>query len=427
MRSVRLLIAAILAMMLLLLFGCGNAEKGPVKLQFAWWGNEKRHNATIEAVKLWNASHPDIQVETYFQGYDGYSDKLVTQFAGKTAPDIFQIELGATAGYATKGQLLDLTPYMKKEFAGLDESLKAYFIVDKKNYSVSSGVTGPVLVYNKTYLDKLGAPAPTDNETLETLLEKCKQVTRDTNGDGKIDVWGIGDPVAWNISDFIRDFALQSGIDVFAPDMKSSNFGDPALVALYKMLGRFRDAGVCPAPGQVTVKEGGNEFTSGYTVFYSGSLSSVASTMSSMKDEVGVAALPVVSAAGDNRTLKTGLPIGIYSGTKHKREAVAFLSWFLTSPDAAKVLGMVRGILPSKAQREASAATGDKASMEITRIATFYDSLKHATGAILEEPVNIDEWGQLVEDTVQEYQYRKITIEQMCETIKKLGDPILAQ
>jgi multiple sugar transport system substrate-binding protein len=427
MRNARSLIAAILAMMVLLFMGCAKAEKGPVKLQFAWWGNEKRHNATNEAVKLWNASHPDIQVETYFQGYDGYSDKLITQFAGKTAPDIFQIEMGSTQGYAGKGQLLDLTPYMQKEFAGLDASLKAYFVVDKKNYSVSSGVTGPALLYNKTYLDKLGAAAPTDNETLDTLLEKCKQATRDLNGDGKTDVWGIGDPVAWNISDFIRDFALQSGVDIYAPDMKSSNFGDPKLIAVYKLLGRFRDAGVCPAPGQVTVKEGGNEFTSGYTVFYPGALSSVASSISSMKDDVEVVAMPVASMAGDNRTLKTGLPMGIYAGTKHKKEAVAFLSWLLTSPDAAKVLGMVRGILPSKAQRDAVAAAGDKASTEISRIASLYDSLKHATGVILEEPVNIDEWSQLVEDTVQEYQYKKITIEQMCEKIKKQGDPILAQ
>ena len=404
--------------------------KKKVTLQFAWWGDDVRHNGTLAAVEVWNENNLDIQVEAYFQGFDGYHTKLVTQFAGKSAPDIFQLSYDAVETFATRSQLLDLTPYMNKYFSGIDQALRAYNVVDGKNYAMPSAINAGILLYNKTKLDKFGIRVPTDNETLDSLLELCKLATRDTDGDGKIDTWGINNMVWMGgggaLGDFIRPLMHQYGIDAFKEDMTSSNFDHPDLVELYTKLNKFRDAGICPEPGEITTQEGGNDFTSGYTVFSKGFLSAYSNTVESMDDEIGCVAFPVVGGKPDTRHVVQGLPIAVSNDSKYQEESVQFLSWFLSNPDAARVMGMVRGIFPSKTQRDIFKETTDNSLKEMARVANFYDSIG-AEIKVSSNPSNFDEWLTFYGDMVDEYLYRQIDLDEMLHKIKTEGDEILKQ
>ena len=184
----------------------------------------------------------------------------------KNAPDIFQIEDANIPESVNKGVLADMTSYMDTEFAGLDKFLKKYFKIDDKNYAVSSGINGPVLGYNKTKLDQLGIPVPTNNESWDSLLEKCKLATKDTDGDGQIDFWGIQDPITWS-TELIRYYFKELETDMYTDDMKATNFDSPKVIEFYHKLSEFRKAKTCVDLNKITLKEGEDPILAGYVAF----------------------------------------------------------------------------------------------------------------------------------------------------------------
>ena len=66
-----------------------------------------------DAVAAWNKSNPNIQVK-YIQGdWENMGDKLTTQFASRTAPDVIHFEANAARLWAKQGYLADLNSLMK--------------------------------------------------------------------------------------------------------------------------------------------------------------------------------------------------------------------------------------------------------------------------------------------------------------------------
>lgn len=70
-----------------------------VTLRFAWWGGDDRHTATLKAIEEYQKINPNVKIEAEYQGYDGYNDKILTQLAGGTQPDIMQTIATAAAEY----------------------------------------------------------------------------------------------------------------------------------------------------------------------------------------------------------------------------------------------------------------------------------------------------------------------------------------
>ena len=58
-----------------------------VTLRFSWWGSTTRHQATLEAIELYESRHPNVTIEGEYGAFDDFYQKLLTQLAGGTAPD----------------------------------------------------------------------------------------------------------------------------------------------------------------------------------------------------------------------------------------------------------------------------------------------------------------------------------------------------
>lgn len=87
------LVCLLLALMLVLPLATAFAENAePVTLRFAWWGSDPRHEATLKAIELYNTLYPNVTIDCEYQGYDGYQQKLMTQIAGGTEPDLMQLD-----------------------------------------------------------------------------------------------------------------------------------------------------------------------------------------------------------------------------------------------------------------------------------------------------------------------------------------------
>src|SRR5215475_11211978 len=99
MRRPRLIVGAIaLSIASLVLAACGSGSDksssgGKITLQFssyAW--QDPTVAATKDIVAAWNTAHPNVQVKYIPVDPDSTHDKLVTEFAADSAPDIIHDE-----------------------------------------------------------------------------------------------------------------------------------------------------------------------------------------------------------------------------------------------------------------------------------------------------------------------------------------------
>jgi len=109
--------------------------------------------------------------------------------------DIMTTDAWSMATYAGAGYLMPLDDLMNKsanpEYFSLDDYLPSSLEADSyegKIYAMPLYTFGPALVYNKALFAEHDVKVPT---TMEELEEAAEKLTLDTDGDGKIDVYGI--------------------------------------------------------------------------------------------------------------------------------------------------------------------------------------------------------------------------------------------
>ena len=84
----------------------------PVTLKITWWGGQGRHDYTQKMLDAYTASHPNVTFEAMPSGWDGYFDKLATQAASGSMPDIVQMDYLYITTYAKNNSLADLQQFV---------------------------------------------------------------------------------------------------------------------------------------------------------------------------------------------------------------------------------------------------------------------------------------------------------------------------
>ena len=142
--------------------------KEPVTLRFSWWGGETRHKATMAAVEAFEQEYPWVTVECEYSSWDGWTDKVATQLAGGTAPDLMQVNWNWLYQFSSDGsKFADLNQF--KDIVSLDnwsETNLAAMTVGGKLQGVPVSITGKLPMSNKTTFDKAGVAIPTSFEEL---------------------------------------------------------------------------------------------------------------------------------------------------------------------------------------------------------------------------------------------------------------------
>ncbi len=125
-------------------------------------------------------------------------DKLLAMVAGGDAPDVTQ---GTSLEYAARGLLADLTSRIKQD--KIVENRK-YFKksaeaaqFEGKYFAMPGGLSAYVFWTNLDMLRSAGIEAPRDGKmTFDDFVRFAKAVTKDTDGDGRVDQWGY-DADSW--------------------------------------------------------------------------------------------------------------------------------------------------------------------------------------------------------------------------------------
>ncbi|MGI6333540.1 MAG: ABC transporter substrate-binding protein [Saccharofermentanales bacterium] len=149
-----------------------------ISLRFCWWGAEARHKATLATLDLYHSKNPNITIVGEYSEWSGYLDKLLTQLASGTAPDIIQVDNRFYFDLVdNKNVLVDLKTVTDKiDLSGIDKDfLDNYCTYKGFIVGAPTGINGLTLLFNKALFKKHNIPEDTV-WTWDNLIEIGERV-----------------------------------------------------------------------------------------------------------------------------------------------------------------------------------------------------------------------------------------------------------
>nr|WP_296069442.1 sugar ABC transporter substrate-binding protein [uncultured Actinoplanes sp.] len=149
-----------------MLTGCGGGGDGGGKVtlkfsSYAW--QDPTVAATKDIVAQWNAAHPDVQVEYVPVDPESVHDKLVTQFAGNSAPDIIHDEAADIASFVKQGYLADMSKLIPADLkSSVPQGIWDSVTFNGGIYGAPTLLQSYAVFANQQMLEKAGVAAPTE-------------------------------------------------------------------------------------------------------------------------------------------------------------------------------------------------------------------------------------------------------------------------
>lgn len=164
----------------------------------SYWGVENGYSYRIldEAIALFEEEHPGIRVR-YESGImkADYSEWLAEGILTGTAPDVFVISGDDMNNLSEIGALKNLTELSEEDHFYNPEvyypSVYQYGIYNNILYALPFECAPRLMFVNKSILDAEHIPMPDKDWTWDDFYSICKRVTRDRNGNGILDQYGV--------------------------------------------------------------------------------------------------------------------------------------------------------------------------------------------------------------------------------------------
>lgn len=331
-------------MALCLLIGCGAllwillfaGRKQETVLEFAMFNGsnwdvaiQDSYPVIDDAIRKFEEEHPGVRVR-YVSGIPkgDYPEWLSERMLMGKTPDVMMVLDSEFSRLVELGMLEDLDPWMEMD---QDFDPEAYYETALMSGHIMGGQyalpmeTVPYLMFvNKTLLNQENIPIPEEDYTFADLYDICRKVTKDTDGDGIPDQFGIY-KYSW------LDAAWANGAVMFSDDGRTCNFTSTQL--LYAI--RFVKSLDALNQNQRVTQE---TFDSGKVAFmplsfaeyrtYKSYPYKIKKYTSFQWDCISMPKGPY----GDNVSLVDSLNVGISSRSRHKELAWEFLK-LLTSDE----------------------------------------------------------------------------------------------
>lgn len=331
------------------------AAAGDVEIRFGWWGGAERHEATLAAAKLFEASHPGVTIKAEYMGWNGYIERLTTQMGSGSEADIVQMDWAWLATFSKTGDgfynLLNAGD--KVNTAAYDQKWINMCMVDGKLNALPVSFTTRFFIWNKSTFDKAGIAIPT---TWDEWVA-AGPVMKEKLGDDYY-------PIDFNlnaISHLLASYIYQKTGKMII-DPKTNEMG-LTLEEMEDMFGFYKRLMDNHAIVPLAVRAGNSGDVNSLTHEQPGYIegkwagayswdSNIILTMSTAKDKgFEMVVGPWLQMDGQKNSGRIGRPaqvIAVSKNSDHPEIAAEFLSFMLTSPEAARVLKTSRGTLIAK-------------------------------------------------------------------------------
>jgi len=348
--------------------GGGGGDAGTADLTFAWWGNDVRNKNTSAAIDAYTKANSGVKISPQPGEWASYWDKLATQVAGGTAPDIIQMDMAYIAEYGNRGALLDLSGVDTSKFVeGTVESGK---INDTMN-GINAGINCLVVMTNPKLFEKAGVDLPDDKTwTWDSLVDTAAEVAKKA----KVD-FGYATLVSDNL---FQGWIRQQGKQLFTNDGKMG-FEAGDIQGWFDYLSKAQKAGAIGTPSQIT-EEAGKSLDQSAVVVGNGAMQTYNSNQLEAVNAAAGTTLQLLrypTIAGDANQRKAWYKASMLwsasAKTKNPDAAVAFINWLVNTTDAADQLLAERGI---PANGEIQVAIKSKLSKDQQTVQQFLTDIK---------------------------------------------------
>ena len=371
-----------LAMGSTLVFGGGSKDNGskaaqapavkePTTIRWAYWGSEARIKRSQEAINIFQTGNPSLKVSPEVSGGAGdHFTKVDTQIAGGSGPDIIQMG-GNINDYVKKGVLLPLDAYAGKTLntSVIDPSAIESGTIDGKLYGVSTGVTMPALVYNKSLLQRAGVPLPKTSMTYDEFRSYLVALKAKLPA-GVFPMQDIG-AMSSNSTPF-GYWTGYNGTKLYIAASNSTQLNASEITKYLTIFKDYRDNGLVPpadvAAGFAETNADSSAIIAGKVAIGFIWTNGLGGYQAATKDELDLIEFP--GAAAKKALWQS--PSQFYTvnkDSKNPESTVAFINFLVNSPEAAKVLGNDRG-----ASASASARAAGLADVNDQKVLTYLDS-----------------------------------------------------
>ncbi len=420
----------ILFFFLLLIVFTVSYSQQPINLRVAWWGSQTRHNQTLEVIKLFEKRYPYIKITPEYTSWSDYWTKLNTQAAAQNLPDVIQHDYQYITEWVNRGLLLPLDDFVKNNVINLKAVAPNYIkpgIVNGRLYGINLGVNALGLVYDPEIFRQAGIPIPKNDWTWDEFKNTVIQIKR------KLGIYGVEGFAGLIASQFegFKIWLIENGEWLYASDGKSIGFSKDTFVKWWKMMLEIEEAGAAPNIA-VDVSRSGlgveDQFIvtkkSAMSLAWSNQLIAISRAAGRPLKMVLFPRLDKKSKSGTY--LKASMFFAINARTKYPKESAMFIDFFTNNLEAHKIMKAERGVpISSRVQ------TFLKPYLEAPQKETFaFVKLAEKEGSPTpppDIPKHAEVFNNVIVPIWEQIRYRKISIEDAYDNLKKEAERILSR
>jgi multiple sugar transport system substrate-binding protein len=385
-----------------------------VTLKFVIWDSNQQEFSQ-KSIDLFEKEHPNIKVNMELIGWGDYWQKIKATMAGQESYDTFWMDTYNFTDYASRGAMLDLSPYIAADGLDMDTMYGKGRMVNVnyqgKIFAMPKDSDDPAVYYNKDLFDKYGVAYPAKGWTWDDFKEMAKKLNHPEDG-----VYGFttgqfgGGPDWWN-------WVWQNGGEFLNPEGNKVLLEEPASCDAIKYWYAMMKDGLAPDgniimasdPTQVIFPQGKA------AMIYYGQW--MLGPFAKLPFKLGVA--PVPAGPKGNGLQLGGLNYAAWAGTKHPKEAWEFIK-FMSGSEAMEIQAQAGIIIPALSS---SQATWAKTYPNLDLQGTFLDMMQYG-----KRPVFVGwDWNNEVNKVLTDVWSGNIPIEQACKAASDAGTAALAK
>jgi len=193
-----------------------------------WSGADQEAMLVRQGIKQFEATNPCIRVQ-YSPIPSTYQQKLQTEFASKSEPDVMYVSPDMIASEGRAGLLLKLDPYLAKDHVSLSQYIPALlqtFQIKGSTYGLPKDWGTLGVFYNKDIFDAKHVAYPSNNLTFDQFRALAKKVYTPSSNPSKA-IYGTMTP---ETTGRFMAFVYGYGSDIFDPATGKVQFNNPKAI-----------------------------------------------------------------------------------------------------------------------------------------------------------------------------------------------------
>lgn len=402
----------------------GKTSDEKITMRFSWWGADTRHQATLAAMDIYMDRHPNVTLEGEYGAFDSAYEKLLTQIAGNTAPDIVSVDYQWTFELMKKKapfvNMYTLQDKIDMANTNIDFA-KSYGGDDEYLIGLPVGMNGLGYMYNDAFLKKYNI-TPSDKWSWDDIITYGKKVHEQDSS--KYLLYNILNHWVYLVKAQVK----QMNNNPLIKDDFTFGFSKEDMTKVFSYIRKLVDTGTVPSFEEGVLydnvyADANPEWLNQNIGVFPTSSSHLPAALKASEFDISSIRYPGVEGAADSGILVTpAVYLCVYEKSKYVDQAADFIDFFLNDEEAIKVLKDTRSVPVNKKAQELLVEEGILSDT----LVNFLDQAMTAPGLPDNSPSLNSEVLAVLKDYIQQVGYKQMTPEKAAEEMMKELEPVLA-